>query len=119
MWVVKWIVFVLLMLIVLAFAYYNHEQTASVQIFNWVSPILPLYLILYAAFAVGILVGIVISIFNIIKFKSRTHRLQKENKKIKEELNRLRNASIEEELEPSESDEDEEIDRKVLPRKKR
>ena len=119
MWIVKWIFFVLLMLIVLAFAYYNHEQSISVQVFNWVSPILPVYLVLYVALAIGILVGILTSSFSMFKFKYRAHQLNKENKKMKEELNRLRNANIEEELEPSELDMDKEIERKVMTRKKR
>jgi uncharacterized integral membrane protein len=119
MWVIKWIAFVLMMLIVLAFAYYNHEQTVSVQLFNWVSPILPVYLVLFVAFAVGILAGILMSSFNIFKFKYRAHQLNKENKMMKDELNRLRNANIEEELKPSELDRDKETERKVQSRKKR
>jgi len=119
MWILKWILSVFFILVVLLFAIQNQEQTVSVRFLNWISPNLPLYLFLYIAFASGILMWVLISIMNIVRLNSRIHKLQRENKKVKEELNRLRNASIEEELAPSEMDEEEEIEQKALSRKKR
>jgi uncharacterized integral membrane protein len=119
MWIVKWVLTILFILVMLLFGFQNMEQTASVRFLNRVSPNLPLCLILYIAFAAGILTWVLVSIFNILKLKSRVHRLQRENKAVKEELNRLRNASIEEELETSERDEEEALERKALSRKKR
>ncbi len=119
MWIFKWILTVFFMLIVLLFAIQNQEQTVSIRFLNWISPNLPLYLLLYIAFASGILMWVLLSIMNILRLNNQIHRLQRENKKVKEELNHLRNASIEEELTPTETDEEEEIEKKALSRKKR
>ena len=51
---------------------------------------------------------LLISIFKIIKFKGKILSLTRTNNKLRDELNRLRNANIEEEIESSELEEDQE-----------
>jgi len=119
MWIIKWVLGVFFILLFLLFALQNQEQTVSVRFLDRTTPNMPLYLIIYVAFAVGILLAVLASIFNILRLKNQIHRLQRESKKNKEELNRLRNASIEDELETTESDQDDNLERKALTRKKR
>lgn len=104
--IIRWILSALVILIILGFALQNQEQTVSVRILKWASPNLPLYLVLYIAFGTGVLLWVVVSTLNFLKLKGEIHRLQRDNHKVKEELNRLRNASIEE-VEPTELEESE------------
>lgn len=94
MWIVRMLLGALIILAVLGFALQNTEQTASVMIVKWQSPVLPLYIFLYFAFGAGMIFWALVSIYNILKLKGNIHRLQKENKKIRDELNRLRNVDI-------------------------
>jgi len=106
MWIVRWVLIALLILIILGFALQNQQQTVSVKILNWKSPVLPLYIFLYISFGAGLLFWVLISMLNMFKLKGEIHQLQRENRKARDELNRLRNASIEEEEEPTELEED-------------
>jgi uncharacterized integral membrane protein len=103
MWLFRWILTIFFILIVLLFAIQNQDQEVSVRFLNHETSGLPLYLILYIAFAAGILFWFLFSTLYVLKIKGQMRKFQKENQKIKQELNRLRNANIEEELEPTES----------------
>ena len=109
MWIVKWILFILFFLILVGFALQNQSQEVSVVILKgkWQTVNLPLWVFLYAAFAIGVLFSIIISILNIIKLKTENMRLQKQHRKVKEELNRLRNVSIDEDADQFNPDETE------------
>jgi len=89
----------LMILVVLGFALQNQGQTVSVTVLKWQSPIVPLYLLLYLAFAAGMAFWVLISALSIFKLKGEKLKLQRENKKITQELNRMRNANIEEDNE--------------------
>ncbi|HEX9933752.1 MAG TPA: LapA family protein [bacterium] len=117
--IVQLFLIILFMLLVLLFSIQNHEQTVSLRFFNWTSPNLSLDMVMYIAFAFGVLMCLFVLIWNILKLKSRAHALQKENKKIKDELIRMRNVNIDDELESTETDEEEDVERKALGKKKR
>jgi len=106
MWVFRWILTALVILVVLGFALQNQEQTVSVHILNWTTPNLPLYFILYISFAAGVLTWVLVSVFNMLKLKNVIHRLERQNQKIQDELNKLRNINIEEELPEEQPEED-------------
>ncbi len=103
MWIFRWVLIALLILIILGFALQNQKQTVSVRILNWESPVLPLYFFLYMAFGAGIFFWVLVTTLNTIKLKGEIMKLNRENRKIKDELNRLRNANIEEDEEPPET----------------
>jgi len=106
MWILRWILGALLIIIILGFALQNQDQTVSVKIIKWQSPVLPLYFFLYISFGAGILTWVIASALNILKLKGDILKLQKENRKTRDELNRLRNANIEEEAGSTELEED-------------
>ena len=96
MWVIKWILGALLIVLVLGFALQNQYQMVQVRILNWVSPELPLYLIVYISFAFGLFTWLVASIFKIMQLKVETKQWKKKVDELQDELNRLRNLSVEE-----------------------
>ncbi|MCD6167088.1 LapA family protein [bacterium] len=107
MWVIKWIFAALLILAILGFALQNQHQMVQIHIFGWVSPEMPLYAVVYLAFAFGMLAWLVASILKILQLKTEIRRIQKKNADLREELNKLRNLPIEEEIasEPKSSSE--------------
>jgi uncharacterized integral membrane protein len=101
MWLIRWILTALVIIVILGFSLQNQQQTASVQFLSWKSNVLPLYLLLYLAFCIGFILSVLVSAVHVLNQKREIHRLHKTNKRIKEELDRLRNIHIEEEIEPS------------------
>ncbi|MCH8124752.1 LapA family protein [candidate division KSB1 bacterium] len=99
MWIVKWILGALLIILILGFAFQNQHQVAHVNVWNWTSPEMPLYLIVYFGFSLGILTWLFVSIFKILQLKVECRKLNKQNELLTDELNRLRNLSVEEAFE--------------------
>ena len=99
MWILRWLFGALLIILILGFSLQNQNQTVSIQLLNWKSPVLPLYLYLYFAFGAGMIFWVLISAFNIFKLRGQMHQVEKENRRLKKELDRLRNVDIEDDLE--------------------
>lgn len=95
MWIIRWIVGALLVIVVIGFAMQNADETVVVKLLMWQSINLPIWIVMYAAFAVGILFWLVVSIYQILSLKSTNRKSLKEIKKLKDELDRLRNVSVE------------------------
>ncbi len=100
MQIVKWILMILFVVIVLGFALQNQEQTVSIKMIQWTSPVLPVYWFIFASFVLGFLFWLVVSSLNFLRLKSETRKITKENQKLKKELDRLRNLEIDEEITP-------------------
>ncbi len=96
MWVLKWILAALLIVLILGFALQNQHQMVQVHVVNWVSPELPLYLIVYIAFTFGLFTWLLTSIFKIVQLKADYRQAKKETKQLQDELDKLRNLSVEE-----------------------
>lgn len=109
MWIVRWIFWVLAILFLILFATQNAAETVTVEFFKWQSksPI-PLWVVMYISFLVGILVWFVFSIYKVLQLKTEVRKTNKENEVLKKELDELRNIPIEEE-----SDSVENIDNEI------
>ena len=79
MWIVKWILGALLIILILGFAFQNQHQVAHVNVWNWTSPEMPLYLIVYFGFSLGLLTWLFVSIFKILQLKVECRQLNKQN----------------------------------------
>lgn len=104
MWILKWIFGALLIIIILGFALQNQDQTISVHILKWESPVIPLYFLIYLSFIAGLLSWLLFSTYKIFRLKGKNYSLQHEVQKLKKQLNRLRNANIEDVVETEDSD---------------
>lgn len=102
MWVVRWMLSALIILFVLGFAVQNNDPAQQVSLVflkgKWETEPLPIWLITYASFAIGVLFWLIVSIFQVFQLKSQIRQLRKENKNIRQELDGLRNLSIDEDL---------------------
>ena len=106
MWVVKWMLSAVIILFVLAFAVQNNDPLQQVSLIflkgKWETEPLPIWLVTYASFAIGVLFWLIVSIFQVFQLKSQIRQIRKENKNIRQELDGLRNLSIDEDLATSE-----------------
>lgn len=102
MWVVKWILGAVIILFVLGFAVQNNDPSQQVSLIflkgKWETEPLPIWLVVYAAFAIGVLFWLIVSIVQVFQLKSQIRLVRKENKSIRQELDGLRNLSIDDEL---------------------
>ncbi len=98
MWIIRWVIAVLVIIFIIGFAVQNTEQEVTVTFLNWESGEMQLWVVMYIAFAAGIFTWLVISIFHAISLRAENAALKKEVVKLKEELDRLRNLSVEESL---------------------
>ena len=94
MWIVRWILIAIIVLVIIGFAMQNTSQTASVEFIKWRTINLPLWVIMYSSFAFGILFWLVVSIVHIISLKNENRKCKKENRKLRAELDSLRNAAV-------------------------
>jgi uncharacterized membrane protein YciS (DUF1049 family) len=101
--ILRWVVVFVCFLVMLFIAIQNIEQEVTVHLFNQEYANVHLALVLYASFGAGMVFVLLFVGLYVLRLNGRMHRLQKENRKVMEELNRLRNANIEDELVPGES----------------
>jgi uncharacterized integral membrane protein len=99
MWILRWVVSAVIILVVLGFALQNTEETVTVVFLRgmWESQPLPVWVVIYLSFGAGVLFWLLASIFQVFQLKSEIRRMRRENSKLKNELDDLRNISIEEE----------------------
>ncbi len=97
MWFIRWIVIVILIAAVLGFAFQNQHDQVVIRFLRWQSREIPLYLALFAAFAVGMITFLIIALFSHLKAlsdlsKEKHARKKAEEKleKVQQELNQLR-----------------------------
>jgi uncharacterized integral membrane protein len=97
MWIFKWILIALVMMAIILFAIQNTGMTnEGVQFLQWESGPLPMWAIMYAAFAAGVLFWLVVSIFQIFSLKNENRKARREIRKLRDELDKLRNVAVDE-----------------------
>ncbi len=98
MWIVRWTIIVIVIIAVIGFSLQNQEQKVQIRIGAFTTSEMPLYFALYLAFSLGLIVFLLISIYNLLQLRMEITRHRRDNRKLREELDRLRNISIEEEV---------------------
>ena len=100
MWIIRWLVAVPIILIILGFALQNTTQEVSVVFIRGkveTGP-LPIWLIVYVSFALGVIFWLFVSIFQVLALKMEMRKLRAENARIHKELDNLRNLSVDADL---------------------
>ncbi len=94
---------VIIMLIIMWFLTQNADQVVKeLEIFQYSFEDVDLIKVLFGTFAFGVIMGFLIPVFQYIGAKGEVRRFKKEVKKLRSELNDLRNVGIESELEVEE-----------------
>ncbi|TFB10198.1 LapA family protein [Candidatus Marinimicrobia bacterium MT.SAG.2] len=94
---------VIIVLIIMWFLTQNADQVVKeLEIFQYSFEDVDLIKVLFGTFAFGVIMGFLIPVFQYIGAKGEVRRFKKEVKKLRSELNDLRNVGIESELEVEE-----------------
>ncbi|MBD3168680.1 MAG: DUF1049 domain-containing protein [candidate division Zixibacteria bacterium] len=94
MWVIRYFIITVVILLILAFAIQNSYQRVSVNLLNHKYTDIPLVLVLFEAFVLGILFWFVISIAQFFKIHGALSKQKKENKRLLEEIKAIRNMPL-------------------------
>lgn len=99
MWVIKWFLGVVVILVVLGFALQNSSQQVTVVFLPnvWQYQNVQLWMVIYASFAFGVLFWLIVSVFQVMQLKGEIRKLNRENNEMQNELDSLRNLPIGEE----------------------
>ncbi|GAB4177758.1 MAG: hypothetical protein Kow00108_13370 [Calditrichia bacterium] len=90
------IVYVVLFFLLLFVLVQNAIDQVTLRFFIWKWEGVRLFVVLLGSAAVGALVGLLFSAMSMIRLKSDYRKIVKENKNLKEELDNLRNVSLDE-----------------------
>lgn len=95
MWVIKWFFAVVLILVFLGFALYNRQEVSVIFLSNVLQfQNVQLWMVIYAAFGLGVMFWLVVSIFQVIQLKNEIRKLKRANNEMQRELDSLRNLPI-------------------------
>ncbi len=96
MWILRNLAWLVIMIAVVGFAILNVGGRASeIRLPGAVYTDLSLTVVLFAAFALGMLLAFLMTLFSYLKGLANMGRLQRENQSLKQELRSLRNLPLE------------------------
>ncbi|PJA27312.1 MAG: hypothetical protein CO189_07495 [candidate division Zixibacteria bacterium CG_4_9_14_3_um_filter_46_8] len=96
MWVIRYFLVTLVLLLVVGFAIQNSYQRVSVNLLHNIYEDVPLVLVLFEAFVLGIFFWFVLSVAHMLKQHNELSRQKRENRKLLEEIKAIRNMPLQE-----------------------
>jgi uncharacterized integral membrane protein len=96
MWIIRTLFIVVVLILLLGFAVQNAYQRVSINILNKQYANVPMILVLFVAFVVGILVWFIFTIFQYFRMQGDLYQERKRNKRLTEEIKALRNRPLQE-----------------------
>ena len=97
MWIFRWLAMLLVIFLVTGFALQNLDRV-DVTLLGWHSGFVPLFWVIFASFAAGVVLFFIVSLFFQVKYRREIHRYKKEIDQLKAELDRVRIITLEEGL---------------------
>ena len=96
MWVFKNLAWLVIMIAVVGFAILNvGGRVSEIRLPGVIYTDLPLTIVLFATFAFGMFLAFIMTMFHHLKERAAMGRLTRENQKLKQELQALRNLPLE------------------------
>ncbi|GEM_PF-676666 len=95
MWVIRYFIITVVILLLMGFAIQNSYQKVSVNLLNHKYEDIPLILVLFESFVLGIIFWFALSMFHFLRLHTTIGRQKKENKKLLEEIKAIRNMPLE------------------------
>jgi uncharacterized integral membrane protein len=97
MWILRWLLFLIVIFFVVGFLSQNADPKVHVQIISWQSPELPLSFMLFLAALVGYIISLLVAVINQLRLRSEISAQKRRNQALQNELERLRNFALEDE----------------------
>lgn len=89
----------LLLILFIIFVILNGGQIVDIRYLGLEYLGIPLSIVVFFSFLIGVFFTLVIAVINEIRIRGRLNKVRKENQRLKEELDSLRNLPVEEEEE--------------------
>jgi uncharacterized integral membrane protein len=103
------IILIVVLVLVVAIFTQNNQTLGTTKIFKWqTSPDWPISYSLLLAGLAGYLLSLLVAVINHLRLRAQIGRLKRENRQVREELDRLRNLAVEEDMTLSSSSEESE-----------
>jgi uncharacterized integral membrane protein len=113
MWIIRWIFWLIVLFVIIIFVTQNVDflkQTYKLEFLFWETKNpFPVWVVIFLAFASGILIWLIGSIYKLLELKTEVRKVNKENVALKKELNELRNLPLEDD-----SDAGDEIEKEIF-----
>lgn len=90
MWIIRWVVLLMIVIVVLGFSLQNQSETVVVHFLGWESGEMPLYIALFVAFAFGMAAFLLIAVFQQLQTMNELSREKKNRKKLESQLEQTR-----------------------------
>jgi lipopolysaccharide assembly protein A len=103
MWILRWLLFIILLFFLVGFLSQNADQIVSVRILGWQSPEMPLAYALILAGTAGYVLCLLVALVNQLRLRGQIGALRRRNRELQTELDRLRNFALEGEFSPAET----------------
>ena len=96
MWIIKYALSAAVLLAFMYFSFTNATEITTVKLFNYQFESIRVILVIYAAFAFGVIFWFLVSIFQYFKIAGQLSDFKRKNRQLLEEIKALRNLPIEE-----------------------
>jgi uncharacterized integral membrane protein len=96
MWMIKYAISGAVLLAFMYFSFQNATETTTVRVLNYQFESIRVILVIYAAFAIGVIFWFLVSVFQYLKISARLSEYRRKNRQLTEEIKALRNLPIEE-----------------------
>ena len=94
MWVARWILIATVIILILGLALQN-DDLVELSFFTWKSGPIPIYMVLYIAFAAGMVVFLLLSIFHSVQQSLVIKKQKKTIRKLETELEKMKATAVE------------------------
>ena len=98
MWILRWLLFIIVLFFLVGFLTQNADQVVTVRIFGWESEPLQLSFALFLSGVAGYLLCLIIAVINQLRTRGQLSALRRKNRDLQTELDRLRNFALEGDL---------------------
>jgi len=108
-WIVRWILIATIIIVILGLALQNN-QLVSISVYTWQSNQIPIYMVIYFAFAGGMIVFLLLSAYYQVQQSVELRRSKKEVLRLQDELEKLKTRTPDENDDNHEAISDEDQD---------
>jgi len=96
MWIIRTLFIVIILILLLGFAVQNAYQRVSINILDKQFANVPMILVLFIAFVIGILIWFIFTIFQYFRMQRDLYQERKRSRRLTEEIKALRNRPLQE-----------------------
>jgi len=96
MWMIKYALAAAVLLVFMYFSFQNATETTTVRVLHYQFESIRVILVIYAAFAFGVIFWFFASVFQYFKISGQLSDYKRKNRQLLEEIKALRNLPLEE-----------------------